>query len=72
MFSTQEVLGLLTEANPNERVDEERIRRAIRTGSVRAPSTVAGRYIWSNHDLVLLAQSMRLQVPDLPEIGAAQ
>ena len=72
MFSTREVLGLLTEANPTERVDEERIRRAIRTGTVMAPSTVAGRYVWSKQDLVLLAQATRLQVPDLPGIGAAR
>ena len=63
MFSTREVLGLLAEANPDARVDEDRLRRAIRTGSVSPPSTVAGRYVWSEADLEKLIRAWRLRRP---------
>jgi hypothetical protein len=63
MFSTREVLGLLAQANRGQGIDEERLRRAIRTGAIPPPSTIAGRYVWSEGDLELLTKALGLRSP---------
>ena len=72
MFSTREVLGLLAEANPTETVDEERLRRAIRVGSVHAPSMVAGRYVWDETEVSEVAAALGLQSPSIATEGGVR
>lgn len=63
MYSTREVLILLREANPGELITEDRIRRAFRRGDASAPSTFAGRFAWTENDVVALARALSLAMP---------
>ena len=65
MFSTREALDALRRANPQGHISEERVRRALRTGRISPPSTVAGRFVWSRQDLVALAEALDVQPPVL-------
>jgi hypothetical protein len=71
MYSTREIIKALAEANPNQRIDEERIRRAIRRGAISPPSTVAGRFVWTQADLKSLANALGLQSSIRPEVRHA-
>lgn len=62
MFSTQEVVKALQSANPDARVNEDRIRHVIRRGEV-SPRSFAGRLAWSPDDVTTLASALRLTAP---------
>lgn len=63
MFSTREVLACLRAANPSETITEDRIRNVLRRGDVSAPPFFAGRYVWSRHLILNLAEKLGLHAP---------
>ena len=63
MHSTREVIRLLILANPTAAITEERIRRALRRGSVSIPSMFAGRLAWTDSEVNELAASLGLRSP---------
>lgn len=63
MFGTRELLDRLAAANPDRDVCEERLRRAIRTGQLDAPSMVAGRFVWREADAASVARALDLNPP---------
>ena len=65
MLSTKVVIELLRRANRGIRVTEDAVRSAIRRGKVEAPSTFAGRLVWSARDVAALATALGLRVPDI-------
>ncbi len=69
MHSTQQVVRLLRDANPNSQVSEEHIRRVLRRGDLIGPALVAGRLIWRDDEIVQLAAALQLVAPALDERG---
>ncbi len=63
MLSTREVIAALSAANPASPLSEERVRRAIRIGTIEPPASVAGRFIWGDQDVVALANALGLDIP---------
>jgi hypothetical protein len=68
MYSTQELLAALRQANPERLVTEDLIRRTIRQGLVAPPDQVAGRYIWKSDDIRLLSEALELREPIWSEV----
>jgi hypothetical protein len=64
MFTTNDVLDLLLEANPDPRLNDHTIRRAIRYRKIPRPRVVAGRYFWTAAEIEALAEALGLRVPD--------
>jgi hypothetical protein len=63
MFTTREVLALLRTNNPDRTVTEDLIRSTIRRDRVHAPSTIAGRFLWSIGEIKTLAEVLNLTSP---------
>lgn len=63
MIGTREVVRRLAAANPSRDLTEEHVRRALRTGTIDPPSTVAGRFVWQEADLPELARALGLSAP---------
>jgi hypothetical protein len=64
MFTTRQVLALLSSANPSVLLTEDRIRHAVRRHALDAPDTFGGRWAWRWRDVVALAAVLELKVPD--------
>ena len=65
MYSTREVLRHLREANPEQDLTEEQIRRTIRDEAIAPPGTFAGRLAWTVDDVHALATALDLKAPAL-------
>lgn len=65
MLSTKQVVEVFREANPlkGAEITEDRIRGALRRGTIRAPLVVGGRYLWRDVDLRALAIVFGLRLP---------
>lgn len=63
MFTTREVLALLRTNNPDRIVTEDLIRSTIRRDRIPAPSTIAGRFLWSVAEIKKLAEALHLSSP---------
>lgn len=65
MFSTPDVIRLLRESNPAANVSENRVRHALRRGTVARPAIFSGRLIWTIEDVVRIASALGLKVPSV-------
>jgi len=63
MFTTNDVLDLLQESNPERPLTDHFIRRAIRYRKIRRPRPVAGRYVGTPAEVEILAIDLGLRVP---------
>jgi len=72
MYSTKHVVMKLARANPGVAVDEERVRRAIRTGAICAPRSIAGRYVWTDREVAELTKVLGLRAPEGETRGGAE
>lgn len=64
MITTRQLLALLRQANPHERITEHRLRSALRWGDVPQPTSFAGRYAWTLEQVRALAAHLELNLPD--------
>lgn len=63
MISTRQLLTAIQEANPEAPLSEERLRRAIRNGSIAPPARVGDRFIWSVDEARAVAEAFHLALP---------
>jgi len=67
MFTTHQVLRLLGEGNPEGHVTEGVVRHALRRGDLPRPTILSGRFIWSQADVLHLADALGLRRPVLAD-----
>ena len=63
MMTTRNLIEALRKANPDDPVDEQRVRAALRWGGVPAPSLFAGRLAWTASEARALAEHLGLRLP---------
>jgi hypothetical protein len=64
MLTTREVLDELRRRYPDARFTEDRLRHALRRGSITAPALVAGRYVWSPKEITALTRALGVPSTD--------
>lgn len=64
MITTCQLIAMLRQANPDERITEHKLRSALRWGGVPHPSSFAGRYAWTLEQARALAAHLELNLPD--------
>lgn len=69
MISTRQLLTFLRDANPERRITEDLIRVALRRGRIPAPSTFAGRLLWTHAEARAAAKALGLNAPPPPRRG---